>query len=216
MSPDDPDAETIRRRTFDPGSKYEHIRGRESSSRHKSRIHACHHGRITSGGSCAGEPDEALPDGHLHPQVHHPVNHAPPQTQPELVRLDRDQDLVAKRMVRLAVQVSYDDPVVLQMPRSARAGAAENRRPTPNNTPPSLRPHYRDITATTGRSALLARDRYSAAYGFRRLRLSLSRPASTSGSLFHAEEFSCSVVKPGPSSRHLHAGHRQTNTQAPV
>ena len=91
-----------------------------------------------------------------------------------------------------------------------------DRRPTPNNTPPSLRPRYRDLTATTGRSALLARDRYSATHGFRRLRLSLSLPASTSGSLFHAEEFSCSVVKPGPSSRHLHAGHRQTNTQAPV
>src|ERR1039457_1897231 len=41
-------------------------------------------------------------------------------------------------------------------------------------------------------------------------------PLQPSGSLFHAEEFSCSVVKPGPSSRHLHAGHRQTNRQAPV
>ena len=82
-----------------------------------------------------------------------------------------------------------------------------DRRSKPNNTPPLLHPRYEDFAATTGRSALLTRVQAA--------RRSRGQP-NPGVPLLRVEEFSCSVVEPGPSSRHLHAGHRQTNTQAPV
>jgi hypothetical protein len=89
-----------------------------------------------------------------------------------------------------------------------------DQQSTLNDPTPSLRSHYRTLTATTGRSALLPRrsvsplPRRSARLGSFPVDTAMTTTAPVRG-----EEFSCSMSKPGPSSRHLYAGHRRGRKQ---
>src|SRR5680860_1449398 len=83
-----------------------------------------------------------------------------------------------------------------------------------NNPTPSLHTHYRCLSTTTGRSALLPDMRYSHSLLFTTHASSFIVPANH-GTNGPGEEFSCSVREPGPRSRHLYAGHRQGSMQPP-
>ena len=82
---------------------------------------------------------------------------------------------------------------------------------TLNCPAPSLRPHYRALTATTGRSAPVPRIgtlalAVSAACG------SPSR-GQQPGRLYRGDRFSCSMPAPATSSRHLYTEHRRGHIQ---
>ena len=83
---------------------------------------------------------------------------------------------------------------------------------TVNCPAPSLRPHYRALTATTGRSAPVPRIGTLALAVSRCLWFSLSRPPP--GRLYRGDRFSCSMPAPATSSRHLYTGHRRGHIQA--
>jgi len=97
---------------------------------------------------------------------------------------------------RLTAQASQDDP------------------------PPSLQPHYRAFIATTGRSAPVPRigTQPLADQPLGVLPSTHDRgPHSATGRpRARDDRFPRSAPEPGPSSRHLHAGHRLANQQAPA
>ena len=82
---------------------------------------------------------------------------------------------------------------------------------TLNCPAPSLRPHYRALTATTGRSAPVPRIGTLALAVFAACgspsRGQLPRPSLS-------DRFSCSMPAPAMSSRHLYTGHRRGHIQA--
>jgi hypothetical protein len=95
---------------------------------------------------------------------------------------------------RLTAQTSQDDP------------------------PPSLQPHYRTFIATTRRSAPVLRIGTQPSR-FRPLGVSLPRTTAgqycaTGRPRARGDRFPRSAPEPGPSSRHLHAGHRLASQQA--
>ena len=83
---------------------------------------------------------------------------------------------------------------------------------TVNCPAPSLRPHYRALTATTGRSAPVPRIGTLALAVFAACgspsRGQLPRPS------LRGDRFSCSMPAPATSSRHLYTGHRRGHIQA--
>ena len=83
---------------------------------------------------------------------------------------------------------------------------------------PSLRPHYRALTATTSRSAPVPRIgtlplTVATAWGPPSRRPVAPSPPSPAGQ-YRDDRFSCSMPAPTTSSRHLYTGHRQDSTQA--
>ena len=83
---------------------------------------------------------------------------------------------------------------------------------TVNCPAPSLRPHYRALTATTGRSAPVPRIGTLALAVPRCLWFSPSRPKTPAVSI-RGDRFSCSMPAPATSSRHLYTGHRRGHIQ---
>ena len=84
---------------------------------------------------------------------------------------------------------------------------------TVNCPAPSLRPHYRALTATTGRSAPVPRIGTLALAVFAACGSPSLRPKNI-GRLYRGDRFSCSVPAPAMSSRHLYTEHRRGHIQA--
>ncbi len=83
---------------------------------------------------------------------------------------------------------------------------------------PSLRPHYKALTATTSRSAPVPRIgtlplTVATAWG-PPSRRPVGQASPITGRSLSDDRFSCSMPAPTTSSRHLYTGHRQGHTQA--
>src|SRR5919108_1356313 len=110
-------------------------------------------------------------------------------------------------------------------PASARSSGsfrvtAVDQLASQDDPSPSLQPHYTAFIATTGRSAPVPRISTSPS---RISRLGLSLPPATAGHnrstgrpRARDDRFPRSTPEPGPSSRHLHAGHHLASRQAPA
>jgi hypothetical protein len=96
-----------------------------------------------------------------------------------------------------------------------------DRQTSPDDPSPSLQPHYRAFTATTRRSAPVPRTgtqplAVPAAWDSPVHDPPQATTAPPAGSPCRGDRFPRSMQEPRPRSRHLHAGHRLTNQQAPA